>query len=126
MEATAASLRVDKWLWYARFFKTRSLAAKVVQAGIRVNQLRVAKAHYALKSGDVLTFEKTGDIRVIRVEALADRREPFVEAQRLYTDLAPPPPRIRHASGSAFERREDGAGRPTKRDRRKTDALKGL
>jgi len=120
------SLRIDKWLWYARFFKTRSLAAKVVQAGIRVNQSRIAKAHYAVKPGDVLTFEKTGDMRIIKVEALAERRGSFPEAQLLYTDLAPPAPREPRPKGPQFELREEGAGRPTKRDRRKTEELKGL
>ena len=125
-QAAPNSLRVDKWLWYARFFKTRSLAAKVVQAGIRVNQTRVAKAHFGIKPGDVLTFDKIGDVRVIRVEKLGERRGPFSEAQTLYTDLSPPEPKVRLPKEAVFEIREEGAGRPTKRDRRLTEQLKGL
>ena len=120
------SLRIDKWLWYARFFKTRSLASKIVQAGVRVNKTRIAKAHYGLKVGDVLTFGKEGELRVIQVEALGQRRGPYQEAKMLYTDLAPPPPQIRLPRESVFEQRSEGAGRPTKRDRRKTEQLKGL
>ena len=96
------------------------------QAGIRVNQSRIAKAHFSLKPGDVLTFEKEGDVRVIKVEALGERRGPYPEAKMLYTDLAPPEPKERLPKQAIFETREEGAGRPTKRDRRKTDELKGF
>ncbi len=125
------TLRIDKWLWYARFFKTRTLASKAVQAGIRVNQVRIAKAHFAVKPSDVLTFYKGGHVRVIEVRAIGARRGPFSEVQGLYTDLSPPPPRgpearDAQAGGPLVGRRDAGAGRPTKRDRRKIDALKGL
>ena len=87
MQETA--LRVDKWLWYARFFKSRSLAAKHVQAGeIRVNRQRILKSSVALKVGDVLTFALGDTIRVIEVAALGDRRGPAPEARMLYHDLA--------------------------------------
>lgn len=87
MQETA--LRVDKWLWHARFFKSRSLAAKHVQAGeIRVNRQRISKASVALKVGDVLTFALGDTIRVIEVAALGDRRGPAPEARSLYHDLA--------------------------------------
>ena len=125
-EAAATSLRVDKWLWFARFFKTRSLAAKIVQQGIRINQVKVTKAHHALKIGDVLTFEKEKDMRIIQVEALGDSRRPFQEAKMLYTDLAPPAPKVRLPKEAVFEIRDEGSGRPTKRDRRETEKFKGL
>jgi ribosome-associated heat shock protein Hsp15 len=87
MQETA--LRVDKWLWYARFFKSRSLAAKHVQAGeIRVNRQRILKASVALKVGDVLTFALGDTIRVVEVAALGDRRGPAPDARMLYHDLA--------------------------------------
>ncbi len=83
------ALRVDKWLWYARFFKSRSLAAKHVQAGeIRVNRQRISKASAVLKVGDVLTFALGDTIRVIEVVALGERRGPAPEARSLYHDLA--------------------------------------
>ncbi len=83
--------RIDKWLWHARFFKSRSLAQRLCEKGrIRVNGLRVRKAHYAVKPDDVLTFPQAGRIRVVRVLALASRRGPAADAQALYEDLAPP------------------------------------
>ncbi len=80
--------RLDQWLWRARFFKTRSLATKLCQAGkVRVNRRPVQKAHHTLRVGDVLTFPQAGAIRVVRVEALAERRGPAPEAARLYENL---------------------------------------
>ncbi|MCK5623588.1 MAG: RNA-binding S4 domain-containing protein [Alphaproteobacteria bacterium] len=122
------SLRVDKWLWHARFFKSRSLATAMVAAGrLRVNETPTAKPHYQARAGDVLTFPKGDHIRVIRVEAIGKRRGPAAEAQTLYTDLAPPQPR-RKADVMAEAKpaeRERGAGRPTKKERRETDRLRG-
>ena len=84
-----SALRVDKWLWYARFFKSRSLAARHVQAGeVRVNRQRISKASAVLKIGDVLTFTVGDTIRVIEVAALGERRGPAPEARSLYHDLA--------------------------------------
>jgi ribosome-associated heat shock protein Hsp15 len=85
---TDASQRLDKWLWCARFFKTRALAATLSAAGrFRVNRMVVAKAHYAVRVGDVLTFPQGRDIRVVRILALSDRRGPASEARLLYADL---------------------------------------
>ncbi|MFZ5965097.1 RNA-binding S4 domain-containing protein [Thalassococcus sp. BH17M4-6] len=125
MAEPTGKIRLDKWLWHARFFKTRSLAAKVVAAGIRVNAQRVAKPACAVGPGDVLTFSKEKDVRVIRIEALGERRGPAPEAQALYTDLAPPEPRTRPAEMQASGPRFDGKGRPTKRDRRLMDQTRG-
>ena len=88
----AESLRLDKWLWHARFFKTRSLAAKVVQSGaVRVNGTRITKPAYALRPGDTLTFAQARRIRVVTVLLLGTRRGPAAEAQSLYDDLSPAP-----------------------------------
>ncbi|MDP2085409.1 MAG: RNA-binding S4 domain-containing protein [Gemmobacter sp.] len=88
--ATAATIRLDKWLWQARFFKSRSLSAGVVeQGGVRVNGQRVAKPAYTVRPGDVLTFAQGARIRVVRVRAPGDRRGPAPEAQELYDDLDP-------------------------------------
>jgi ribosome-associated heat shock protein Hsp15 len=112
------TLRIDKWLWQARFFKTRTLAAKVVQtSGCRVNGTRVSKPASPVRVGDVVTFAKDEHIRRIQVDVLGERRGPAPEAQTLYTDLDPPQPRERSAAP------ERVGGRPTKRDRRATDAL---
>lgn len=84
-------LRLDKWLVCARFFKSRSLASKLCAAGkVRVNRRRVAKAHVAVRRGDVLTFPQGRHIRVVRVLELPGRRGPAAEARSLYEDLAPP------------------------------------
>ncbi len=114
MTETPARLRLDKWLWHARFFKTRTLAAAQVSGGhVRVNGARAAKPAHAVRPGDVLTFVQARHVRVVRIEALGDRRGPAPEAQALYTDLTPaqdtPAPR---------NPRYDGGGRPSGKDRR--------
>ncbi len=121
---TAESLRVDKWLWYARFFKSRTLAARLCASRrLRINGIPVTKPHHALKAGDVLTFPLGRHIRVIRVSALGARRGPATEARTLYEDLEPPPARTAPSAPGAGAR-ERGAGRPTKAERRATDRLK--
>lgn len=81
-------LRLDKWLWQARFFKTRSLAATVASKGkVRINRVLVTKSHYRVRPGDVLTFAQGHDIRVVRIVALGERRGPASEAQTLYEDI---------------------------------------
>jgi ribosome-associated heat shock protein Hsp15 len=113
--------RLDQWLWHARFFKTRGLATKLVAGGhVRVDGERVSKPAYGLRPGLTLTFPQARRIRVIRVEALAKRRGPASEAQKLYADLTPPqendlPP------NPGFE----GKGRPTKKDRRNARLNRG-
>ncbi len=126
-ERRSASQRLDKWLWYARFFKSRSLATRFCAGGrLRLNGGVVNKAHHALRVGDVLTFPKGPFIRVVRVRDLGRRRGPAGEARMLYDDLDPP--EAQRAAAAALPpspgRRERGAGRPTKRDRRAIDRLK--
>lgn len=83
-----AKLRLDKWLWQARFFKSRSLAAEVIEAGsVRVNGTRVSRPGRDIAEGDNLTFPQGNRIRVVRVRALGLRRGPATEAQDLYLDL---------------------------------------
>lgn len=111
-------LRVDKWLWYARFFKTRSLASTQVSAGhVRLNGARLHKPATAVAPGDVLTFAQGQAVRVIRIEALAERRGPAPEAQALYTDLEPPERPEPQDRNPGF----DGKGRPSGKDRRTLD-----
>ncbi len=117
-----ASLRLDKWLWYARFFKSRTLASRLCAAGrVRINRRVVDKAHAMLRAGDVLTFPQAHAIRVVRVRVLGTRRGPAAEAAMLYEDLAPPEP----ARSETAAPRAPGAGRPTKSDRRAIERLKG-
>lgn len=85
-----AALRLDKWLWHARFFKSRTQAAAFCAAGrLRLNRRHVDRAHAPVRPGDVLTFALGKSIRVVRVRALGTRRGPPAEALALYEDLAP-------------------------------------
>ena len=84
------SLRVDKYLWFARFFKTRSLATKRANGGrIRINGNKIKKSSDTVRIGDILTFAQGNEIRVIRVLNLGTRRVPAQEAQNLYEDITP-------------------------------------
>lgn len=113
MNEAAGKLRADKWLWQARFFKTRSLSAKLITGSyLRVNSDKVVKASATVKVGDVLTFPQGNHIRVIRVDAIGVRRGPAPEAQALYTDLSPPQSRD---IGKPYAER---GGRPSKADRK--------
>lgn len=120
MNEGGQKLRLDKWLWFARFFKTRSLAAARVAAGdVRVNGERVTKRATTIGAGDVLTFAQGRVVRIVEVVATGARRGPAPEAQALYTDMTPPPPPPEDTvpENPKFE----GKGRPTKRDRRQAD-----
>ena len=82
------SLRVDKYLWFARFFKTRSFATKHAKGGrIRCNGNKIKKSSDTIKVGDILTFAQGNQIRVIRVLDLGTRRGTANEAQSLYEDI---------------------------------------
>ena len=108
--APRPTLRLDKWLWQARFFKTRSLAAGVVSAGrVRVDGQPVSRPARAVGPGDVLTFPQGRAIRVVRILALGLRRGPAPEARALYEDLAPPGPAAPEPPAPRFE----GGGRPS-------------
>lgn len=98
-----ASQRLDKWLWCARFFKTRALAARFCDDGrLRVSGHITNKAHYAVRPGDVLTFPLGPHIRVIKILELAVRRGPPAEARSLYEDLAAPEKGARPGSVQAI------------------------
>jgi ribosome-associated heat shock protein Hsp15 len=116
-------IRVDKWLWAARFFKSRTLATAACDGGkVDVNE-HAAKPSRAVRAGDLLHVTLPRGKRVVRVLALAERRGPASQAATLYQDLTPPPPprELRTPPVS----RPPGAGRPTKRERRLLDRLSG-
>ncbi|MCE9651192.1 MAG: RNA-binding S4 domain-containing protein [Parvibaculum sp.] len=118
--------RIDRWLWFTRLIKSRTLAATLVTSGkLRLNGERIAKPSRNVKPGDVLTFPIGHHVRVIKVLAPGTRRGPAPEAQTLYEDLAPPEPHKATAPDQAAVR-DAGSGRPTKRERRQTDAFHGL
>ncbi|MBD1546778.1 RNA-binding S4 domain-containing protein [Labrenzia aggregata] len=121
----SAGLRVDKWLWYARVAKSRTLAQKLATSGhIRINKDKISSASKTVRIGDVLTIALERRVLVLKVAALGTRRGPFAEAQKLYEDLSPPPPPREAPPPPPPGQREAGAGRPTKRDRRRIDTLR--
>lgn len=87
------SQRIDKWLWFSRIMKSRSLAAALVSAGaVRVNRQRIAKPSHPVAPGDILTLAVRGRVMVVKVLAPGTRRGPGAEARLLYEDLAAPTP----------------------------------
>jgi ribosome-associated heat shock protein Hsp15 len=88
MVEAAPSIRLDKWLWHARFCKSRAIAARLVSDGaVRLNAERVVKPATPVRVGDGLSFAQGGRVRAVRVRALGFRRGPAPEAQALYEDL---------------------------------------
>lgn len=139
--------RLDKWLWFARIVKSRSLAQKLVNGGhVRVNRDKAQAPAKAIRHGDVLTIAVANRVLVLKVLAPGTRRGPAPEARLLYEDLAPSPSASPISDdgedadedtgsqgaagaapvgreGPAPGRRERGSGRPTKRQRRQIDRL---
>ena len=123
MAKELTSVRIDKWLWAARMFKTRSSASTACSAGhVKLEGVSV-KASKAVKPGDEIHVVTPGGPRVLEVAALGDRRGPATVAQTLYVDHTPaPPPKDKQVMEGLRER---GAGRPTKRDIRDLRKLRG-
>lgn len=121
-------VRLDKWLQVARMWKTRSQATRACSLGrVKVNG-QVAKPHKSLSVGDTIEFEKADWPRVLVVQELADKPVPKAQARELYEDLSEPrpePSQLERLMRRAPEQRERGAGRPTKKDRRQIEKLKG-
>nr|WP_272213553.1 RNA-binding S4 domain-containing protein [Marinicella sp. W31]MDC2879513.1 RNA-binding S4 domain-containing protein [Marinicella sp. W31] len=125
-EAPAGRQRVDKWLFFARIVKSRSLAQKLVRDGkVKLNGARVIRPSVDVTVDDRLVVKlERRDLHLV-VRAPGNRRGPFEEAQTLYEDVSPPPEA--RAKLSAFEQaqRVAGAGRPTKKERRSLMRLRG-
>jgi len=116
-------VRLDKWLWAARFFKSRSLAAAACEGGkVDVNG-HAAKPAKLVRPGDLLRITLPGGKKLIKVLVLGDRRGPALRAQLLYEDLTPPPPPPGPIPAPPPVYRPRGAGRPTKRARRLLERL---
>ena len=119
--------RLDKFLFFSRALKSRTLAQKVIETGaIRVNSERTDRSDLKVGAGDVLTMSLHGRIVVWRILDCGTRRGPAAEAQSLYEDLSPPalPKSELSPYDAAIAPRGDGAGRPTKKERRDTDRLR--
>ena len=119
--------RLDKWLWYARVTKTRTLAATLVQNGkVRVNRERTLKPRQPVKADDVVTIAVHGRVRVLRVLAPGVRRGPAKEAVELYEEISVDASDGQSGTGgNNNDGRSVGGVRPTKRDRRAIDRLRG-
>lgn len=121
--------RLDKWLWFARVVKTRTLAATLVLDGkVRVNRVRADKPSQTVRPGDVVTVTAHSRVRVLKVAAAGERRGSPTVAEALYEELTPPASRSENQSQAADSepappQRDPGAGRPTKRERRAIDRL---
>jgi ribosome-associated heat shock protein Hsp15 len=115
--------RIDKWLWHARVVRTRSAAAALADAGfVRINGARVDASSRPVRPGDVVTIALDRNVRILKVTGYAERRGSADIARALYEDLTPPPEPPREPGAGA---RDQGSGRPTKRERREIDRLHG-
>ena len=124
--AAQSSQRIDRWLWQARFFKTRTIAAKFVSEGnIRVTRndatLRAEKPSFLVREGDVLVFSRRDHLRIIAILALATRRGPAAEAQSLYEDQSPPRPPKAERIETPFAREKGAGAHGQRRPRRGTE-----
>ncbi|MBL4726911.1 MAG: RNA-binding S4 domain-containing protein [Rhizobiaceae bacterium] len=123
--ATENKLRIDKWLWFARVAKTRTLAKKLVTTGkIRVDSNKITSASFSVNPGHVLTIAQERKILIYEILELGSRRGPYSEAQLLYNDLSPiVEPAEKQAT--AYDKGSISTGkRPDKRQRRQLQALK--
>ena len=117
-------IRLDTWLWYARFYRSRSLSSKAILSGkLRVNSNKIIKPASKVKINDVLTINHINMVRIIQVQSLGSRRGPASEAQKLFNDLSGDiigPFNIKHVSEKP---KKDTNKRPTKKDRRILDKI---
>lgn len=123
MKPPLTEVRLDKWLWAARFFKTRSIATGACNAGHVKVDGNSGKPSKAIRVGVRLEVVTPGGLKVVEVAALSDKRGPAPVARELYVDHSPPPPP--KAEGVDLPLRERGAGRPSKRDLRAIRKLRG-
>jgi ribosome-associated heat shock protein Hsp15 len=118
------TVRVDSWIWSVRLTKTRSLASSACRAGhVRINGER-AKPAQSLRAGDEVRLRHAGRERIVKVRRLVRKRVGAPVAVECYVDESPPPPPRVDAFAAGV--RDRGAGRPTKRDRREMERLRGM
>ncbi|MBT6466846.1 MAG: RNA-binding S4 domain-containing protein [Kordiimonadaceae bacterium] len=124
MSDIPSTQRIDVWLWYGRFYKTRSLATKMVRGGkVRLNGKVCKKTSIPVSAEDVLIFSRADDLLIVKIRAFALRRGPASDAQNLYEDLTPVLEKRETKKVIFTSNRERGAGRPTKNERRAIDRL---
>lgn len=123
-EGAGGSVRIDSWIWSVRLMKTRSMAATACRGGhVRVNGERVKAAH-AVRAGDEVRLRHAGRERIVVVKQLIRKRVGAAVAADCYVDNSPPPPP--RETLAQIPQRDRGTGRPTKRDRREMQKLRGL
>ncbi len=114
--------RIDKWLWHARFAKTRTAAQSLVRSGgIRINRDKNDSASRIVHVGDVLTVAQRSGVRVVKIAGFAERRGPASDARLLYEEIAEP---LRPERGGGAVSALDAPPKPNKRDRRLRQRLK--
>ena len=117
-------IRLDTWLWYARFYKSRSLASKAILGGkLRVNSNKIIKPASKVKINDVLTINHVNLVKIIKVLNLGARRGPASEAQKLYSDLLTDVTATSKIKDVFEKSKKDTNKRPTKKDRRILDKI---
>ena len=123
MTTTGGSVRVDAWVWAIRLFSTRSAATKACKAGhVKIDGV-TAKPAQPVRIGDTIRAITPGGERIVVVTGLIDKRTSATIATQNYNDLTPPPPPKTDRPAPIL--RDPGSGRPTKRDRRLVDRLRG-
>lgn len=125
--ADLLKVRIDKWLWSVRAYKTRTEATNACSSGkVKIEGKRV-KAAQMLTTGEVVEFKKAGNQKIYKVLRLIQKRVGAQIAQECYEDLSPPEIREEKLPSAFYDypKREKGAGRPTKKERRKLDRFKG-
>ena len=111
--------RLDRWLWFSRVLKSRTLAAQLIEDGkVRVNRIRVVKPSQMVRAGNVLTIALRGRVQVLKVLAAGARRGPSPEARLLYQLVQDRDEAGVTQAGGVVAEREPGSARPSKRDRR--------
>ena len=117
-------IRLDIWLWYARFYKSRSLSSKAILSGkLRVNSIKIIKPASKVKIKDVLTINHVNTVRIIQIQSIGSRRGPASEAQALYNDLSPDVTAASKSKDVSEKSKKDTNKRPTKKDRRILDKI---
>lgn len=116
--------RIDKWLFFARMAKSRSIAQDLIRSNhVRVNGDLVSQPSSQVKPGDRIDLKLERRDLVLVVKTGGERRGPFEEARLLYEDLSPPPEETKRLTLFEQAQRAQGSGRPTKKERRETDRL---
>ncbi len=122
---TQDNIRIDKWLWFARVVKTRTLAQKIVRAGkIRANKQKILNPAKMVAVNDVLTITLEQQILIFKIVECGSRRGPYIEAAKLYQDLTPKPDKADQTDASEQKNLQGKVPKPDKFNRRKLIAFK--